>query len=131
MSAPNIHIRKLQTPHPLRRPLHPTRNKPRHLRRALAEVRHALPERVADVERAERRARERLAEARGRDPVRVRDEPVVRVGEEPARVRLGLDVRDEQRAARPQEGREQARRVVDRREVVVRRAALVSGEGRG
>ena len=87
-------------------------------------MRHALLHRVAEVERTEARALERLAEAGLADPVRVRDEPVVRVGEETARVGLGLDVRDEERAARAEEGREEARRVVDGGEVVVGGAAL-------
>ena len=80
-----------------------------------------------DIERGEARALERSADARRADAVRVRDERVVRVREELAVVLRGLNIRDEERAARVQVGREGARDVVDRGEVVVRRAALRDG----
>ena len=79
---------------------------------------------VLPLERAQARAVERGAEARLGDAVPVRDEPVVRLGEELAAVRFGLDVCDEEGPPGLEERRERARRVVDRGEVVVGRAAL-------
>ena len=87
-------------------------------------VRQLVRRDVLPLERAQARAVERGAEARLGDAVSVRDEPVGRLGEELAAVVCGFDVRDEERAAGLEEGGEEARRVVDRGEVVERCAAL-------
>lgn len=84
---------------------------------------HIHPRRVLHRKRAQARALERRAQARLRDPVRVRDHAVVRLGEEHAVV-LGLDVGDDEGASGAQEGGEDARDSVDVGEVVVGRAAL-------
>ena len=96
--------------------LHAARDEPR---RAclLQDARQRKHRRVLQL-KCQARALERGAEARLRDAVSVRDEPVGRLGEELAAVVGGLDVRDEERAAGLEEGGEEARRVVDRGEVV-------------
>ena len=87
-------------------------------------MRHALLHHVPHLEIAQPRALERRAQLRLADAVPVRDEPVVRLGEEHAVVRLGLDVCDDEGASRAKEGGEDARDGVDVGEVVVGRAAL-------
>ena len=90
---------------------------------------------IVQLELDEARALERGAEALLGDAVAMGHEPVVGLGEELAAVVRGLDVRDEERAAGLEEGREEACRVVDRGEVVEGRATLGfvdgGGEGRG
>ena len=54
----------------------------------------------------------------------MRDEVVVGLGEELAAVRRGLDVQNDERAAWPEEGGEEARHALERGEVVERRGAL-------
>ena len=85
---------------------------------------HIHPRRVLHRKRAQPRALKRRAQARLRDPVRVRDHAVMRLGEEHAVVRLGLDVCDDEGASRAKEGGEDARDGVDVGEVVVGCAAL-------
>ena len=94
---------------------------------------------IVQLELDEARALERGAEALLGDAVAMGHEPVVGLGEELAAVVRGLDVRDEERAAGLEEGREEARRVVDRGEVVEGRTTLEfvvcrrrrEGKGRG
>ena len=103
--------------------LHPPRDEPRRLVPARI-MRHALPHHVPHLELAQARALKRRTQLRFADAVPVRDEPVVRLGEELAAVRLGLDVRDDEGPPGLEERRERACGFVDRGEVVVGRAAL-------
>ncbi len=110
--------------------LHPSCDEPRRLL-AVRIVRQLVCRRVVQLERAQARALKCRAEAHLDDTVLVGHEPVVGLGEELAAVVRSLDVRDEEHAAGLEEGGEEARRVVDRGEVVGRRAALHGKGGNG
>ena len=99
----------------------------------LQDVRQLQRRRVLHLECGKVRALERPAQVRLGDPEPVRDEVEVRLGEEQAAVRRGLDVHDDERAARLEEGREEARHVLEGGEVVERCGALLQegGGGRG
>ena len=81
------------------------------------------------LERPQTCALERPAQVRLANAVPVRDEVVVRLGEELAAVRLGLDVRNDEGASGLEERRECACGFVDRGEVVVGCAALRGAKG--
>ena len=90
----------------------------------MSEMSHVLLTRILHHELPKSGAFKGRAQFLLGDAVRVRDEPVVRLRDELALIVLGLDVRDDERAAGLEEECERARDVFDGRKVVVGRAAL-------